>query len=128
MTIVISSADKKISLRKGDTGNIPFSNLPTDSTYTAYLAVYDEDKNRILAETSTLVDNTGKAIFGISESFSNSLPVGEWTYALKICKGTGALLSEDTLLPRSYVENDKIINDDAPEFIVLPKMAEGVSV
>ena len=96
--MTVYSVGQNIYLRKGDTGQVTFKGIPTDKTYTAYLSVFDEETEKILAEVSVLV-NDGEAMFSFSNSFSDSLKVGEWVYGLKICSGTGVSATEDTLLP-----------------------------
>ena len=123
--MTVYSVEQNIYLRKGDTGQVEFRGLPTDKTYTAYFSVFDEESNKILAELSVLADE-GSAIFLFSNEFTDSLKVGEWTYGLKICSGTGTSAMEDTLLPRTYVENNEIIQEPAPKFVVYEKVVEGV--
>ena len=65
------------------------------------------------------------AVFSFDHTLSDSLPVGEWTYGLKICS-TGMNIMEDTLLPRKYVENGELIQEPAPLFTVFEKYVEGV--
>lgn len=123
MTILTAGQD--IYLRQGDTGNLTFEGLPKDKTYTAYLSIYNTETNTITKEIqaySYRIDiNTGVAYFRITATLSNSLPVGEWTYGLKICADD----SEDTILPYSHTEDGTVINDDAPKFTVDYKYVEG---
>ena len=123
--MTVYSVGQNIYLRKGDTGQVEFRGLPTDKTYTAYFSVFNEETNKIMAELSVLVNN-GEAVFQFNNTFSDSLSVGEWVYGLKICSGAGASAMEDTLLPRTYVENDEIIQEPAPQFVVYDKVVEGV--
>lgn len=122
--MAIFKQDKNLQIRQGDTGNITFKNLPTDQAYNVYLSIYDPDLNTILAEVqaSSFTQATGVALFAIGEDFSNSLPVGEWVYGLKICANG----MEDTLIPRTYTDGDGVItNESAPQFTVLDKYVEG---
>lgn len=126
MTILNSGQD--LYIRKGDTGQVEFRGLPTDKTYTAYLSIYDEDTNKKLTETAGVTVVDGSAIIYFSKDFSDSLKVGEWVYALKICATVDILgVSEDTILPRSYIDDSgNLVNEPAPRFTVDTKMAEGV--
>lgn len=124
MAIYNSSTTKEIVLRQGDTGNIYFTSIPKDKNYNVYLAVFDPDANKILKEVqaTSFVQAAGEAYFGINETVSNSLPVGEWQYYVKICADG----SEDTILPRIYKNDDgDIVVENAPKFTVLNKGAEG---
>lgn len=122
---VYSDENGNIYLRKGDTGQVEFTGFPTDKAYTAYFSVFDEENNKILAELTQAVNN-GVAVFPFTNTFTDSLKIGEFTYGLKICSGSGASAMEDTLLPRIYVENGELIQVPAPLFTVLDKVAEGV--
>ena len=110
-------------LYKGDTGNITFSGLPTDKAYTCYFSVYDEDNERIVKEITATSFNQveGVATFTINEDTSNSLPVGDYTYALKIC----ASGEEDTVIPETTLEDEEYVQQPAPSITVLPKRIEG---
>ena len=114
-------------MRQGDTGNVEFTGLPEDANYSVYMSIYNEDTNTIIAEqaattyTQTGGEDKGKAVFTFDETFSNSLPVGDWNYGLKICaNGT-----EDTLLPKTSLENGKLVKEPAPSFTVDNKIVEG---
>lgn len=121
----VFATGQNIYMRKGDTGNISFNGLPTDKSYNAYLSIYDEENSRILAEISTIVNN-GSATFTLTESFSNSLPVGDWVYGLKITAMVEGLVMEDTVLPRTYIDdNGKLVNEPAPTFTVDEKYVKG---
>ena len=127
MTILNKGQD--LYIRKGDTGNIIFTGLPTDKVYIAYMSVYDEEKGKILTvpELSAQVDqSTGAVNIWAGEAFSDKLPVGEWVYGLKIKSETNDVISEDTLLPRSYIdESGNLVNEPAPAFVVDEKIVEG---
>ena len=120
----VFSSGQNIYLRQGDTGNITFSGLPTDKAYAVYLSIYNPDNDRIIqeAQAASFTQATGEALFTFDEEFSNSLPVGDWTYGLKIC-GSG---SEDTVLPRAYInDSGELIKEAAPTFTVDYKYVEG---
>lgn len=123
--MTILNAGQDIYIRQGDTGNITFSGLPTDKAYDVYLSVYNPDTENIIKEIlhTSFTQAEGIALFTIDEDDSNSLPVGEWEYGLKICASDG---SEDTVLPRMYVDDEgNLIQEPAPKFIVLDKYVEG---
>lgn len=123
--MTILSAGQNIYMRQGDTGNVQFSGIPTDKAYTIFLSVYNPDTNTIIKEIQhyTFVQAIGQVTFKIDEDISNSLPVGDWVYGLKICAPDG---SEDTILPRSYVDDaGELIHDPAPLFTVSYKYVEG---
>lgn len=119
----IFSVNKAIYMRQGDTGNIIVKGLPKDKNYSVYLSVYNPDENKILAEllAASYSQATGVAIFTYDEDFSNSLPVGEWVWGLKICANG----SEDTLIPKVTIENGKINTGVYPAFTVDNKIVEG---
>lgn len=121
--MTILNEGKDIFLYQGDTGNITFKKLPTDKNYNVYLSIYNPDENTIIKELQgTYTQATGVVLFSVSEDISNSLPVGDWVYGLKICSGG----SEDTLLPRAYIdESGALIKEPAPKFTVDYKVVEG---
>ncbi len=124
MAIYSSTNTKEILLRKGDTGNIYFEGLPKDKAYSVYMSIYNPENNKIINEfqATTYTQASGEAYFGVNEETSNSFPVGEWEYFLKICANG----SEDTILPRIYTNEDgEIIVENAPKFTVLEKGVEG---
>lgn len=112
-----------IYLHQGDTGNIGISGIPTDKSYSVYMSIYNEDANAILSEIliSNYNQSSGTGVFTIDEETSNALPVGEWVYGIKIC----ASGSEDTVIPKTRVEDGVIVNYPAPRFTVDYKYVEG---
>jgi len=114
---------KNLWLYQGDTGNILFSGLPMDKAYTVYMSIFDEDGEKIIKEITATSFNqaTGVATFVVDEDASNSLQVGEFTYALKICSDG----SEDTVIPETKLEDGVYSQEAAPSFIVYPKRVEG---
>lgn len=121
---ILATGNKGIYLKQGDTGNITFSGIPTDKNYSVFLSVYNPDTNNIIKEIehTSFTQATGIALFAIDEETSNSLPVGDWVYGLKICAGG----SEDTVLPRSYIDDaGELIHEPAPAFTVDYKYVEG---
>lgn len=119
--MTILNNGKNIYLKQGDTGNITFKGIPTDKNYSVFMSIYNEDTNTILKEITATSVIGDTALFAIGEDESNSLPVGDWVYALKICADG----SEDTVIPLVRVENGTIIKDNAPEFTVDYKYVEG---
>lgn len=123
--MTILSSGQNIYTRQGDTGNVTFSGIPKDKAYTVYLSIYNPDSETIIQEiqNTSFTQSTGVALFMIDEETSNAIPVGDWTYGLKICANDG---SEDTILPRSYVnEEGQLIHESAPQFTVDYKYVEG---
>lgn len=123
--MAIYSNGKNLWMYKGDTGNIIFSGLPKDKVYTVYFSIFDEEGEKIIKEivATTFVQETGVATFVIDEATSNSLKVGEFTYALKLCVEADG--SEDTVIPETKLENGVYSQEAAPSFIVYQKRVEG---
>lgn len=122
MTIYIDE-NKNIYLRKGDTGQILIKGVPIG--YNVYLSIYNPDTNKIIKETQPVDAISGRAIIEFSNVFSDSLKVGEWLYGVKICSGSGISSTEDTLLPRMYIQDGQLIQEQAPSFVVFDKYVEG---
>ena len=121
--MTILNEGKNLFLRQGDTGNITYKNLPTDQNYSVYHSIYDPDTYKILGEIQgAFTQATGVVIFTFGTTYTDTLPVGEWEYGLKICaNGT-----EDTILPRAYTNDDgELIREAAPTFTVWEKVTEG---
>lgn len=120
---MIIANGKNIEMFQGDTGNLIFSGIPTDKTYSVYMSLYDTGNNKIKFEFQPVTSDTttGKATFTVSSAVSDTLPVGEWTYAVKIC----ASGSEDTIVPETKLVDGEYVTQDAPYFNVNPKRVEG---
>lgn len=114
---------KNLFIRKGDTGNIIYKNLPTDKNYSVYHSIYDPDTYKILGEIQgTFTQASGTVVFTFGTDYTDNLPVGEWEYGLKICAGG----SEDTILPRAYTNDEgELVQEPAPTFTVWDKVVEG---
>lgn len=114
---------KNLFIRQGDTGNVVYKNLPTDKNYTVYHSIYDPDTYKILGEIQgTFTQASGSVVFSFGTTYTDTLPVGEWEYGLKICSNG----TEDTILPRAYTnEQGELIREPAPLFIVWDKVTEG---
>ena len=120
---VYATDDTNIYLRQGDTGQVTFTGLPTDAAYGVYMSIFSPDTDTIIDElaASVFTQSTGVALFVFDETFSNSLPVGDWEYGLKICHdGT-----EDTLIPQTKIVDGKLVKEKAPKFTVDSKYVEG---
>lgn len=120
---VYSGSQKDIYLRKGDTGQIHFSGIPTDKSYSPYMSIYNEESNTIIKEilATNYNQSVGTADIVFDAAISDDLPVGEWVYAFKICAdGT-----EDTLIPETRVVDGVITTYPAPKFTVDYKYVEG---
>ena len=117
------AAENDIYIRQGDTGNITFTGLPKDKAYDVYMSVYNPDENTIITElkAAQFTQSTGIAVFTLDEDFSNALPVGDWSWGLKICKDG----MEDTVVPKTTIENGKIVQGKYPAFTVDYKVTEG---
>ena len=124
MTVLAAIDD--IYIKKGDTGNVLFDGLPQDKMYNVFLSIYDVENNKILKEIQgTYTQSTGVALFLFSKAISDTLPVGEWGYGLKVSE-SGVNGMEDTLVPRAYVDDDgALIIESMPKFIVDNKFVEG---
>ena len=114
---------KNLYLRQGDTGNIKYTNLPKDQNYSVYHSIYDPDTYKILGEIQgTFTQATGEVEFTFGTSYTDTLPVGDWEYGLKICAGD----TEDTILPRAYTNDQgELVREPAPTFTVWDKVTEG---
>ena len=114
-----------ITMYQGDTGNLIFTGLPKGNTYYGYFSINNDETGAIIAEKQADEYNytSGSAKVIIDENFSNSLPVGEWTYSFKVCTLGG---TENTVIPILKVVNGKVEKKNPPAFIVLDKRAEGV--
>ena len=121
---ILSTGEKSLYIKQGDTGNLYFRGLPKDKAYDVYFSIYDPDNYTIIKETQANVfaQAAGEAYFAIDEDFSNALPVGDWVYGLKICFNG----SEDTILPRAYIDEDgNLVKENAPEIHIDNKYVEG---
>jgi hypothetical protein len=121
--MTLFSNNKDLWLYKGDTGNVSFGGLPKDKLYTAFFSIFDEDAERIIKEIPAKVYNQveGTADFVIDKITSDELPIGDFTYALKICANG----SEDTIIPETALENGVYVQKPAPSFSVYAKRVEG---
>lgn len=117
--------DGNITLYQGDSGSIPFEDIPTDKNYKVYFSIYDTDRNIIGDEIYLMSNNQSNITIEIPASLTDLLTVGEYDdyteyyYGLKICDiDTGW---EDTLL----IGNSDI--GDLNTITVYPKKTEGLT-
>jgi len=114
-----------IFMYKGDTGQIEFTGCPIDKNYSVYFSIFDEDNNKIKTEIQgTFNQSTGKATITFTEQISNTLPVGEFTYAFKGRATVSGVIEEDTWIPETKVEGSEYVTQSAPSFTVYPKRVE----
>lgn len=112
-----------IICRQGDSGEITFTDIPSNKAYTAYYSVYNS-KRKIMFELSC-VPFEGLATFYLTPENMDKLtvPVGDKTaiyyYGLKICLPSEHY--EDTL-----VIGNKEINS-LNKITVYPKITEGTN-
>lgn len=119
--MALYSAQDNIFIRRGDSGNIDVSGLPTDQNYGVYFSVVDENEN-ILKEWVVYSDQQPQVTFSLSAPETDQIPEGDYYYGIKICNNG----MEDTLIPRTAVENGAIKRYPAPLFTVGEKYVEGV--
>lgn len=121
---MIRVTENGIWMRQGDSGNIGFDGLPTDKNYVPYLSLFNEETQKIVKEFTGIFDqNAGSADFAFIPESTDDVPVGEYTYAFKLCYGQ----QEDTLIPEVTVEDGTIIEQAAPNFTIAVKRAEGTA-
>lgn len=118
MTLFLSNDD--IFIRRGDSGNIIISGLPTDKNYGVYFSIVN-DNEKIIKEWTVNSYNNPQVTFSLSASDTDDISEGDYNYGIKICSGD----MEDTLIPRTKVDNGKI-KHYTPLFTVGAKFVEGV--
>lgn len=114
-----------IELIQGDSGEIPFEDLPTDKNYKVYFSIYDSNRDIIGSEISFYSNYEPVVRVSIPAILTDLLEVSrysdyqEYYYGVKICDE--ATNWEDTLLI-----GDKDIGE--PNIItVYPKRTEGLT-
>lgn len=117
--------DGNITMYQGDSGSIPFEDIPTDKNYKVFFSIYDGERNPVGDEIYLYSNNLPVITIEIPASLTDLLTVGEYDdytdyyYGLKICDTiTG---SEDTLL----IGNSDI--GDLNTLTVYPKKTEGLT-
>jgi len=127
MAIYVSN-DKTISFYQGDSGNITFTGIPTDKSYTVYFAISNPDTNEIIGEELTMNSaNKSSITFTLTAEYTDSIPLSEgsscavYRYGLKICSGS----MEYTLIPEVKTDKGDPEFQSAPKVVVYPKYSEG---
>ena len=125
---MIRITENGIWMRQGDSGNIPFEDLPKDKAYNVYFSIFNEETQKVVKEISgNFNQSTGEAVIPFAPSATNDVPVGEYTFALKTCytdTNTG-LVTEDTWIPETTVSDGVVIELPAPTFTLAVKRVEG---
>lgn len=120
--------DKKtgnITLRQGDSFNIPLEGLPTDREYEVYFAAQDLKRRPVGDEIHTQVQPDGTAMIEVSGEYSKQYLVGnnyksvKYPYGIKLCHAESGY--EDTLILGE--ESDMFTEN---YITVLPLKVEGI--
>lgn len=113
-----------ISCRKGDSGTVYVTGVPTDDVYTVSLGVVNPPDRAILNETSVSSNQQSEIQIPISVEFTERLGVGRFFYGIKLTGSDGV---EQTVIPNAYMDENGQIEIAAPNtFTVKPKLAEGL--
>ena len=113
-----------ISCRKGDSGKVYVTGVPTDDTYKVSLGVVNPPDRTILNEITVYSNQQSEVEIPVSVDFTESLGVGRFYYGIKL---TGTDGEEQTVIPNAYMDQDGQIEIASPKtFIVKPKLAEGL--
>lgn len=113
-----------ISCRKGDSGTVYVTGVPTDDVYTVSLGVVNPPDRAILNETSVSSNQQSEIQIPISVEFTESLGVGRFFYGIKLTGSDGV---EQTVIPNAYMDENGQIEIAAPNtFTVKPKLVEGL--
>lgn len=120
---IFVDTEGNISCRKGDSGNIYVTGLPTDEDYTVSLGVVNPPDRTILNEISVQSNQQSEVTIPVPTSFTESLGVGRFYYGIKLTGSDGV---EQTVIPNAYMDEDGQVEIAKPNtFIVKPKLAEG---
>ena len=120
--MAIYTGNDTVYLRKGDSGNIQVNGLPDDKNYAVYFSIVDDNGN-IIKEWVVFSNYNTNVTFVLSASETDELPPNDYTYGIKICADG----QEDTLIPRTTVENGTIKQYAAPTLTVGEKVVEGAT-
>lgn len=113
-----------ISCRKGDSGNVYLTGVPTDDNYKVSLGVVNPPDRVILNEITVDSNQEAEVTIPVSVYFTESLGIGRFFYGIKL---TGSDGKEQTVIPNAYLDADGQIEIAAPKtFTVKPKLAEGL--
>lgn len=120
---IFVDTEGNISCRKGDSGYVYVTGIPTDDVYTVSLGVVNPPDRAILNETSVPSNQQSEVQIPISVAFTESLGVGRFYYGIKLIGTDGV---EHTVIPNAYMDDEGQIEIAAPQtFTVKPKLAEG---
>lgn len=117
--------DGNITLYQGDSGAIPFEDIPTDKNYKIFFSIYNADRTIVGDEVSLFSNYQSQITIEIPASLTDLLTVGEYDesteyyYGIKICDTETGW--EDTLL----IGNSDI--GDLNTITVYPKKTEGLT-
>ena len=121
---IFVDTEGNISCRKGDSGSVFLTNVPTDDNYKVSLGVINPPNRVILNEIQVDSNQQSEVEIKIPVSFTESLGVGRFFYGIKL---TGSDGEEQTVIPNAYMDDDGQIEIASPNtFIVKPKLAEGL--
>lgn len=120
--MLLKDKDHNIWIRKGDSGNIVFSGIPTDANYAVALSVFNPSNNKPIKQFIEYSAFNSSVKFSKTAKDMDDLPTGEHAYALKLCNEG----MEDTVIPKVELVDGQIIEYSAPSFTVADKFAEGV--
>lgn len=113
-----------ISCRKGDSGNIYVTGIPTDDDYKVSLGVVNPPNREILNELSINSNQESEVTIPVPVAFTESLGIGRFYYGIKLTSSNGV---EQTVIPNAYMDENGQIEIAAPNtFTVKPKLAEGL--
>lgn len=118
-----------LELYQGDSGNVKFSNLPTDKDYLVSFAIKDLKSGAIIFELSQQSEQADNVTFNISPDLTEKLVIPPrsltytYTYGVKVTSPEG---TEDTLIPVvNFDENNNPIFSSPLTVIVHQKFVEG---
>ena len=85
---------------QGDTGNIRVNGIPTSRNYVIYFQLNDMDGNEKF-HLERQSEHHSEVVFPISTEISDSLDVGQYCYAVKLCyyDCEHEITSEETVIP-----------------------------
>ena len=114
---------------QGDTGNIRVNGIPPTRDYTIYFQINDMNGRKILELEPKQSNYHREVVFTISSEISDSLSVGQYCYAVKLCYYDieHDITSEETVIP--LLKNTSSLPNaykNKALFSVYPKQIEGV--
>lgn len=112
-----------ISCRKGDSGSVFITGVPTDDDYKVSLGVVNPPDGVILNEINVSSNQESEVTIPVPVAFTESLGVGRFFYGIKLTSSEGV---EQTVIPNAYLDDEGQIEIAAPKsFTVKPKLVEG---